>query len=289
MRDPDLDAAYDIEASVPDLPAIQARYAAASAALTGLDAAMLDLAYGPDPRHRLDILAPPGGARAAILYFHGGYWKGGAKEGRRFPGPAWNERGVAWVPVEYRLAPAATVDDIVDDARRAVAWFHAHAAEYGCDPSAIHVAGNSAGGHLAGMLAAEGWQAEWALPANVVVSAAPVSGLFDLAPLRRTFANEWLRLDEAGARRNSPVHSPPRRGLPVAVAWGGEEPAAFRGQSEAYAEVCKRAGAEVTAIECAGADHFSIMADWADPASPLFRALERNVEAVEAVAAARGP
>ncbi len=277
MRDPELDAAYDIEASVPDLPAIQARYAEASAALTDLDEATLDIAYGPDPRHRLDILAPPDGARAAILYFHGGYWKGGAKEGRRFPGPAWNARGVAWVPVEYRLAPAATVDDIVDDARRAVARFHARATDYGCDPAAIHVAGNSAGGHLAGMLAAEGWQAERGLPEDVIASAAPVSGLFDLSPLRRTFANDWLALDEAGAQRNSPIHLPPRRGMPVAVAWGGEEPAAFRGQSEAYAAVCTQAGAEVTAIECAGADHFSIMADWADPASPLFKALARNI------------
>ncbi|MCY3829501.1 MAG: alpha/beta hydrolase [Rhodospirillaceae bacterium] len=278
MRDPDLDAAYDIEASVPDLPAIQARYAAASAALTGLDSAALDLAYGPDPRHRLDILAPPDGARAAILYFHGGYWKGGAKEGRRFPGPAWNERGVAWVPVEYRLAPAATVDGIVDDARRAVAWFHARAAEYGCDPAAIHIAGNSAGGHLTAMLAAEGWQAERGLPADVIASAAPVSGLFDLAPLRRTFANDWLALDAAGAQRNSPVHRPPRAGMPVVVAWGGKEPAAFRGQSEAYAAACRQAGANVTALECAGADHFSIMADWADPASALFRALEGDID-----------
>ena len=277
MRDPELDAAYDIEASVADLPAIQARYAEASAALTDLDEATLDIAYGPDPRQRLDILAPPDGARAAILYFHGGYWKGGAKEGRRFPGPAWNARGVAWVSVEYRLAPAATVDDIVDDARRAVARFHARAADYGCDPAAIHVAGNSAGGHLAGMLAAEGWQAERGLPEDVIASAAPVSGLFDLSPLRRTFANDWLALDEAGAQRNSPIHLPPRRGMPVAVAWGGEEPAAFRGQSEAYAAVCTRAGAEVTAIECAGADHFSIMAEWADPASPLFKALARNI------------
>lgn len=278
MGDPELDAAYDIEASVPDLPAIQARYAEASAALTGLDTAALDLAYGPDQRHRLDILAPPEGARAAILYFHGGYWKGGAKEGRRFPGPAWNARGVAWVPVEYRLAPAATVDGIVDDARRAVTWFHAHATEYGCGTAAIHVAGNSAGGHLTGMLAAEGWQAEWGLPADAIASAAPVSGLFDLAPLRRTFANDWLALDEAGARRNSPVHRPPRAGMPVVVAWGEREPAAFRGQSEAYAAVCRQAGAAVTAVECAGADHFSIMADWADPASALFGALARNVD-----------
>ena len=279
MGDPVLDAAYDIEASVPDLPAIQARYAEASAALTGIDSAALDLAYGPDPRHRLDILAPPGGARAAILYFHGGYWKGGAKEGRRFPGPVWNDRGVAWVPVEYRLAPAAAMDDIVADARRAIAWFHAHAARHGCDPSTLHVAGNSAGGHLAGMLAAEGWQAERSLPEDVIASAAPVSGLFDLSPLRRTFANEWLRLDETAAQRNSPARRPPRAGMPVVVAWGGEEPEAFRSQSEAYAAACRRAGGEVTAIECAGADHFSIMADWADPASPLFAALERNIDA----------
>ena len=278
MRDSDLDAAYDIEASVPDLPAIQARYAEASAALTGLRDAALDLAYGPDPQHRLDIFAPPEGARAAILYFHGGYWKAGAKEGRRFPGPVWNARGIAWVPVEYRLAPAATVDEIVDDARRAVSWFHAHAADHGCDPSAIHVAGNSAGGHLAGMLAAEGWQAEWSLPEDVIASAAPVSGLFDLSPLRRTFANDWLALDEADAQRNSPIHLPPRRNMPVVVAWGGEEPAAFRGQSEAYAEVCTRAGAEVTVVERPDADHFSIMAEWADPASPLFAALERNID-----------
>ena len=278
MRDPELDAAYDIEASVPDLPAIQARYAQASAALTDLKEAALDLAYGPDPRHRLDILAPPQGARAAILYFHGGYWKAGDKNGRRFPAPVWNARGIAWVPVEYRLAPAATVDGIVDDARRAVAWFHAHAAGHGCDPSAIHVAGNSAGGHLAGMLAAEGWQAERSLPDDVIASAAPVSGLFDLSPLQRTFANDWLALDAADARRNSPVGLPPRPAMPVVVAWGGREPAAFRGQSEAYAEMCRQAGADVTAIECAGADHFSIMADWADPASPQFKALARNID-----------
>ena len=278
MRDPDLDAAYDIEASVPDLPAIQARYAEASAALTDLKEAALDLAYGPDPRHRLDIFAPPEGARAAILYFHGGYWKAGDKNGRRFPAPVWNVRGIAWVPVEYRLAPAATVDGIVDDARRAVAWFHAHAAGHGCDPSAIHVAGNSAGGHLAGMLAAEGWQAERSLPDDVIASAAPVSGLFDLSPLRRTFANDWLALDAAVARRNSPVRLPPRPAMPVVVAWGGREPAAFRGQSEAYAAVCTQAGADVTVIERAGADHFSIMAEWADPASPLFAALARNID-----------
>ena len=150
MRDSNLDAAYDIEASVPDLPAIQARYAEASAALTGLRDAALDLAYGPDPRHRLDIFAPPEGARAAILYFHGGYWKAGAKEGRRFPRPGLecprHRLGSRGIPPR---ACARRSMRLWTTPRRAVSWFHAHAADHGCDPSAIHVAGNSAGGHLA--------------------------------------------------------------------------------------------------------------------------------------------
>ena len=281
MRDPDLDAAYDIEASVPDLPAIQARYADASAALTGLREAALDVAYGPDPRHRLDILAPPEGARAAILYFHGGYWKAGDKEGRRFPAPVWNARDIAWVPVEYRLAPAATVDGIVDDARRAVAWFHAHAAGHGCDPSAIHVAGNSAGGHLTGMLAAEGWQAERSLPDDVIASAAPVSGLFDLSPLQRTFANDWLALDEAdcaGATARSASAAAQRYthrrrlGRPR----NRQRSAASR---KPMRKPASGPDAEVTVNRMRpDADHFSIMADWADPASPLFKALARNID-----------
>ena len=223
MRDSDLDAAYDIEASVPDLPAIQARYAEASAALTGLRDAALDLAYGPDPRHRLDIFAPPEGARAAILYFHGGYWKAGDKEGRRFPAPVWNARGIAWVPVEYRLAPAATVDGIVDDARRAVSlvsrprrrsWLRPVG-----DPCRRQFGRRAPGGHAGGRRLAGRMRS---LPDDVIASAAPVSGLFDLSPLRRTFANDWLALDAADAQaQQSGRHLPPRPGMPVVVAWGG--------------------------------------------------------------------
>ncbi len=265
---------YELDSKVPDLDRLQARYARLSESAAGLPGARLDLAYGSDPRQRLDVFPPAGGAAPLLVFFHGGYWRAGSKESRRFPAPAWCARGVAWVTVEYRLAPAVTLTEIVADARAAIAWLYREGPALGCDPGRIHVTGNSASGHLVGMLAAHGWQADCGVPADVVASATPVSGLFDLAPLRATFVNEWLRLDAAAARRNSPSQCPPRAGLPMVVAWGGDETPAFKHQAHRYVEqVVPRA----LALECEGANHFTLIADFGDPDSALFRALERLI------------
>lgn len=281
MSPNDLDDAYEIDSKIPDRVAIQARYAEASAAaVQGNAAAALDIAYGPDPRQRLDILPAAGaaGSAPAILFFHGGFWTGGTKESRRFPATAWNARGVTWVSVEYRLTPAVTLDDIVGDVRKAVAWFHANARTYGCDPAALHVCGNSAGGHIAGMLAAGGWHKAHGLPDDAVKSATAISGLFDLAPLLQTFVNAWLKLDDEGARRNSPMLlPPPRAGLPVVVSWGGRESTEFARQSRDYAAMCAHAGAGVTLADRADANHLSIIGDLAEPGSPLFTAMARHI------------
>lgn len=277
MSDADLNDQYEIESRVEDPEGIQARYAAMSVAASELPGARLDVAYGTDARQRLDVFAPlQGRAAPALMFFHGGYWRAGSRESRRFPAAAWRERGVAWVPVGYRLAPEATLDEIVADARAAVAWLHRNGLDVGCDPHRIHVAGNSAGGHLVGMLAADGWQEAAGVPRDVVKSAVAVSGLFDLAPLRRTFVNEWLQLGSESAARNSPIRFPVRADLPVLLAWGARESAAFRQQSLDYACRC---GGRVRSMECDGADHFSIIGDFADPDSALFQAIAAQIGA----------
>lgn len=274
----DLDDEYEIDSKIPDRAEIQARYTAASAEATrGNPAAVLDVAYGSDPRQRLDILPAGRSGAPVILFFHGGYWTGGAKESRRFPARAWNARGVTWVSVEYRLTPAVTLDDVVADVRLSVAWLHANAGRYGCDAGAIHVCGNSAGGHIAAMLAADGWQDALSLPADVIKSATAISGLLDLEPLRGTFVNGWLKLDAAGAARNSPIRLPPRAGLPVVVSWGGLESSEFARQSREYAEMCRRAGCVVTMADSPAANHLTIIGELAEPDSRLFAAMARNV------------
>ena len=112
-----------------------------------------DLAYGPHARQRLDIFSA--GQDAPVLVFlRGGYWRVGEKEDRWFPALEWLPRGVSWVVPNYRLAPDASLPEIVADAQAVFDWLLAHGTSHGIDPAQIHLVGNSAGAHLAAMVAA---------------------------------------------------------------------------------------------------------------------------------------
>ncbi len=88
---------------------------------------------------------------AAIIIFPGGGYSGRAAdhEGDQFA-CFFNEAGITAFVVEYRVAPHRFPSPLLD-ARRAVRFVRAHAAEYGISPNQIAVMGSSAGGHLAAM------------------------------------------------------------------------------------------------------------------------------------------
>ena len=93
-----------------------------------------------------------GDKRACYLIIHGGGWTGGAPP-RMYPFAAhYAKHGLVGISMSYRLHSAKTgvsVFDCVKDARSAVRYIRAHAAELGIDPQKIIVSGGSAGGHLA--------------------------------------------------------------------------------------------------------------------------------------------
>lgn len=93
-----------------------------------------------------------GDKRACYLIIHGGGWTGGAPP-RMYPFAAhYAKLGLVGISMSYRLHSAKTgvsVFDCVKDARSAVRYIRAHAAELGIDPQKIVVSGGSAGGHLA--------------------------------------------------------------------------------------------------------------------------------------------
>jgi len=90
--------------------------------------------------------------RPAIVYIHGGGWTKGDKRGQGI-GAVLNyaAQGYVSVSVNYRL----DVDKraCIEDVKCAVRWLRAHAQKYNVDPKRIGAAGNSAGAHLALMLA----------------------------------------------------------------------------------------------------------------------------------------
>ena len=113
-----------------------------------------ELAYGADPKQRLDLLLPANTPRAPlILFVHGGGWSVGDKRsGAGAKAAHFTAQGWAFASANYRLVPAATVEQQAADLASAIAYLRAHAAEQGLDPDRIVLMGHSAGAHLAALV-----------------------------------------------------------------------------------------------------------------------------------------
>lgn len=260
------------------------RSAAARAALAG----RLHLAYGAGARQRLDLFVPAVAAAAAaaapaavaavpavesgaaqgrapplLVFIHGGYWQELSKEESAFAAIDAVRQGIAFAALDYTLAPAATVGDMVAECRQALAWLHGRAEELGFDAARVVVAGSSAGAHLAAMCALPG-------PGESVVKAAIlVSGIFDLEPLVGTSINQALGLDAAHARALSPALADLTGFPPAIVCWGAVETSEFKRQGREFAAALQRAGTPFNTIEVPGRNHFDVVLDLADPATAL--------------------
>jgi acetyl esterase/lipase len=104
---------------------------------------------------RCDLFHPPqpGPGRPAVLLIHGGAWSHGDRKQLRGYGVLLARRGYVCATVEYRLTGEAKWPAQLHDLKTALRFIRAQSAELGIDPGKICVAGNSAGGHLALMLA----------------------------------------------------------------------------------------------------------------------------------------
>ena len=261
-----LDAAYNNTAAVG--PARRERYVAdwttRSDALRKARGGRIDLRYGDGARQRLDFFACGRPAAPTLVYIHGGYWQTNDKEPYAFLGEGVLSAGFNLAVIEYTLAPAARLDQIVAEVRKAVAWVIEHAKELGGDPGRVFVGGHSAGGHLTAM----------AMNDARVAGGVAISGIYDLEPIRLNYLNEKLGLDPAEAARNSPILHLPSRAASLVVTVGlGELPELIR-QSEEYAAAWTKRGLAGRYLPVAKHDHFSILEELARPDGAILEALK---------------
>lgn len=243
-----LDRGYNNRAAVANSEAIVTEWKVRSSRLRQSEHAALDLRYGPRPRNTIDFLRAHEGA-PTLVFLHGGYWQSREKETFTFiaEGPLAN--GISVALVGYTLAPDASLDEIVGEARAAIDFLGATFASSGGDPEALWVCGWSAGAHLATMM----------LDHGLVRGGLAVSGIYDLEPIAHCYINENLRLDASAARRNSPLLNLPQHTPPLTIVVGGDELPLIRQQSTDYAEARRRHGLPTTFQEIAGANHFTIL------------------------------
>jgi arylformamidase len=144
---------------------------------------------------------------------------------------------------------------------------------HGINAERLVVGGASAGGHLAAMMLTTDWEAA-GLARDPIIGAVSVSGVHDLAPMVLFSFNADLKLDAAEAARLSPVNLTPRARVPLVIATGADETSEFVRQAwilwEAWPE--NRPQGSTGPMLIPGRNHFSIVADYADPASDLTRA-----------------
>lgn len=108
---------------------------------------------GRDLRCNVYVPPQPGPNRPAILLVHGGGWTTGDRTQLHGYGILLGRIGFVCVACEYRLSGEALWPAQIHDVKAALRWMRANAGRLGIDPDRIAVSGNSAGGHLALMLA----------------------------------------------------------------------------------------------------------------------------------------
>lgn len=261
-----LDAAYNNTAAVGQTvrDAYIADWARRSAAIRDTPGAQFDIPYGARARQRLDVFPCGVSASPTLVYIHGGYWQWNDKEPFAFVGEGVINAGFNLANIEYTLAPAARMDQIVAEVRSAVSWTIEHATDFGGDPARVFVAGHSAGGHLTAMAMAD----------TRVAGGVAISGIFDLEPIRLNWLNDNLALDAAESARNSPIHHIPSAAAPLVITVGrGELPELIR-HSEEYAAAWSARGLRGEYLPLAAHDHFSIVEELARPNGAILTALK---------------
>ena len=167
-----------------------------------------DVVFDANHALALDVYHPRDTHGApVVVFFYGGSWKSGKRQWYRWAGEALAQRGLVVVIPDYRHWPQVRLDGFMDDAARAVAWSHAHAAEYGGDPRHTFLMGHSAGAHIAALLATDpSWLAGVGLHSQQLAGFIGLAGPYDFLPLKDPDFVDMFGSTHAAQLRSQPVH-----------------------------------------------------------------------------------
>lgn len=116
--------------------------------------APVELSYGKDALQKLDYWRPAKAGSPLVVFVHGGGWKRGDKQNATGKAQAGHylQQGYAFASLNYRLVPAATVEQQAQDVADAIAHLVGRAESLGFDATRVVLMGHSAGAHLSALV-----------------------------------------------------------------------------------------------------------------------------------------
>jgi acetyl esterase/lipase len=220
-----------------------------------------DVAYGSDPRQKLDVYVPDNApANAPVMMFiYGGGWDNGSKNDYSFVGHAFASRGFVTVVPDYRLVPQVRFPDFVHDCADALRWVQDNAASHGGDLRRVHLSGHSAGAYNAMMIALDRrYGARAGVRPGLVKSVSGLAGPYDFLPFddSRTIAAFGQHPRPA---ETQPVNYAGRAAPRVFIATGDADTTVFPRNTYALGRKLKAAGATVEVKTYPGVGHPGIL------------------------------
>jgi arylformamidase len=228
----------------------------------------LNLQYGSRERNRIDFLKAAPDA-PTLLFIHGGYWQMRSKDAFTMFAAGPMAHGINVALIGYTLAPEAKLEQIVAEIHAGIDFLAEKLPALGGDPKRIVASGWSAGGHLTAM----------AMMNPRIKGGVAISGIYDLEPIRHSYLNVKLGLDEAMSLRNSPMQL--THGIkPMALVVGSAELPLLRKQTADFAAYRAKCGLPVTYEEIPGTNHFTIMDEMLKPSGRITTLIRQMFEQV---------
>ena len=219
-----------------------------------------NLAYGANPRHKLDVYVPDGLTAPApvLLFFYGGSWQSGSKSIYRSFGQAFASRGIVTIVADYRVYPEVKYPAFVEDGASAFRFVQDHAAEFGGDPARIFVSGHSAGAHIGAMLAVNPvFLSAVGSDPSAIRGVIGLAGPYDFLPIQ-----DPVLIDIFGGGREmatQPIKYARNKAPPMLLAHGSADTTVGAGNSRRMAARLAEAGNAVELKIYGGVSHLGII------------------------------
>ena len=246
--------------------------------LQGVPGVVRNLAYGPHPRHRLNLFPPAGEtveAKWALVFMHGGGFVTGDKE--ETPDVFYDNvgiwataQGMIGITINYRLAPEHGWPAGREDVAAALAWVRSNVSQFYGDPQRIVLMGHSAGAtHVASYVAHAG-------TSSGIAGCVCVSGMYDLniAPVNAAY----FGADASAYPERSPLAGLARTATPLLITFAEQDPAVIQRHAlSLFAARLETVGVLPAIAQLRGHNHFSGILHLNSPDLSLSQELKRFI------------